>query len=45
MRRDIAAAGAEAARRLRLLVGGADVGDYAEPPPRLMIRDSTAPPR
>lgn len=45
MRRDTAAAGAEAARRLRLLVGGADVGDYAEPAPQLMIRDSTAPPR
>jgi DNA-binding LacI/PurR family transcriptional regulator len=44
LRRDIAAAGAEAARRLSLVAGGAEVGHYAEPIPELMIRDSTGAP-
>jgi DNA-binding LacI/PurR family transcriptional regulator len=44
LRRDIAAAGAEAARRLSLTAAGAEVGDYAEPTPELMIRSSTAQP-
>jgi DNA-binding LacI/PurR family transcriptional regulator len=42
LRRDIAAAGAEAARRPSLAAGGAEVGDYAEPTPELMIRESTS---
>jgi DNA-binding LacI/PurR family transcriptional regulator len=44
LRRDIAAAGGEAARRLSLVAGGAEVGHYAEPTPELMIRDSTSAP-
>jgi DNA-binding LacI/PurR family transcriptional regulator len=44
MRRDIAAAGAEAARRLTLAASGAEVADYQEPAPSLMVRESTAGP-
>ena len=44
MRRDIAAAGAQAARRLSLAASGAEVADYQEPAPVLMVRESTAPP-
>lgn len=40
--RDIAAAGAEGARRLALLAHGSEVGDFAEPPPVLTERASTA---
>lgn len=44
MRRDIAGVGAEAARRLSLAIGGAEVGDIREDLPTLMVRESTAPP-
>jgi DNA-binding LacI/PurR family transcriptional regulator len=44
MHRDIAAAGAEAARRLTLAASGAEVADYQEPAPELMVRESSAPP-
>jgi len=44
MRRDIAAVGAEAARRLSLVIGGAEVGDIREDLPQLMVRESTAAP-
>jgi|HubBroStandDraft_5_1064220.scaffolds.fasta_scaffold72406_2 DNA-binding LacI/PurR family transcriptional regulator len=44
LRRDIAAAGAEGARRMIGLVGGSDVGDFQEPPPVLVRRGSTATP-
>ncbi len=44
LRRDIAGAGAEAARRLSLAAAGAEVGDYPEPAPALMVRESTAEP-
>jgi DNA-binding LacI/PurR family transcriptional regulator len=44
LRRDIAAAGTEGARRLRMLVDGADVGDFAEPAPTLMVRGSSGRP-
>ncbi len=44
LHRDIAAAGAEAARRLAELVGGGSVGDYQETQPVLTLRDSTARP-
>jgi DNA-binding LacI/PurR family transcriptional regulator len=42
--RDIAAAGAEGARRLALLAAGAEVGDFPEPPPLLIERGSTGRP-
>jgi DNA-binding LacI/PurR family transcriptional regulator len=42
--RDIAASGAQAARRLLQLAGGADVADYLEPPAALTERGSTGPP-
>jgi DNA-binding LacI/PurR family transcriptional regulator len=45
LRRDIAAVGSEAARRLSQLAAGGDVTDFQEPPPVLMVRASTAPPR
>jgi DNA-binding LacI/PurR family transcriptional regulator len=44
LRRDIPAVGAEAARRLAELAGGASVGDFEEPPPVLTVRDSTGRP-
>jgi len=44
LRRDIAAAGAEGARRMIELIGGAEVGDFQEPPPLLVKRGSTGPP-
>lgn len=44
LHRDIAAAGAEAARRLTMLSGGSAVGDFQEPPPVLTERGSTARP-
>ena len=44
LRRDIAAAGAEGARRLIALVGGSAVGDFQEPPPVLIRRGSTGQP-
>lgn len=44
LRRDIAATGAEAARRLLALVDGRTVGDFAEDLPLLTVRASTAPP-
>jgi DNA-binding LacI/PurR family transcriptional regulator len=44
MRRDIAGAGAEAARRLSLAASGAEVTNYQEPAPDLMVRESTARP-
>jgi DNA-binding LacI/PurR family transcriptional regulator len=44
LRRDIAAAGAEGARRMVELVGGSEVGDFQEPPPVLVRRGSTAAP-
>jgi len=43
LRRDIAASGAEAARRLAMLAGGAAVGHFQEPPPVLTERGSTGP--
>jgi DNA-binding LacI/PurR family transcriptional regulator len=43
--RDIAAAGAEAARRLSQMAAGAEVSDFREPPPVLMARESTGKPR
>lgn len=45
LRRDIAAVGSEAARRLSQMAAGGDVTDFQEPPPALMARASTAPPR
>ncbi len=44
LRRDIAAAGAEGARRLVELADGSDVPDFQEPPPVLIRRDSTGRP-
>ncbi len=44
MRRDVAAVGVEAARRLSQLAGGAKVGDFQEPPPALVVRESTGKP-
>jgi len=44
LRRDIAATGAEAARRLLALADGTPVGDFAEDLPVLTVRGSTAPP-
>jgi len=44
LRRDIAAVGAEAARRLTALAAGREVDDLLEPPPVLMARESTGPP-
>jgi DNA-binding LacI/PurR family transcriptional regulator len=44
LRRDIPAVGAEAARRLAELAGGASVGDFEEPTPVLTVRDSTGRP-
>ena len=44
LRRDIAAGGAEGARRLIALVGGSEVGDFQEPPPVLIPRGSTGRP-
>jgi DNA-binding LacI/PurR family transcriptional regulator len=44
LRRDIAGAGAEGARRLVGLAGGAEVGDFQEPPPVLIRRGSTGRP-
>lgn len=44
LRRDIAAAGAEGARRLVGLAGGSEVGDFQEPPPVLIPRGSTSSP-
>jgi DNA-binding LacI/PurR family transcriptional regulator len=41
LRRDIAAAGAEGARRLRQLVEGSAVTDFEEPAPALIRRGST----
>jgi DNA-binding LacI/PurR family transcriptional regulator len=43
LRRDIAAAGAQAARSLRQLADGTQVSDFEEPPPVLEIRGSTGP--
>jgi DNA-binding LacI/PurR family transcriptional regulator len=43
LHRDIAAAGAEGARRLVLLAGGSEVGDFLEPLPVLAERGSTGP--
>jgi DNA-binding LacI/PurR family transcriptional regulator len=45
LRRDVAAVGSEAARRLSQMAAGGDVADFQEPPPVLMVRASTAPPR
>lgn len=44
LRRDIAAAGAEGARRLVLLAGGAEVSNFQELPPVLTVRASTSAP-
>jgi DNA-binding LacI/PurR family transcriptional regulator len=44
LRRDIAATGAEAARRLVMLISGSDVGNLQEPPPVLTRRGSTGEP-
>jgi DNA-binding LacI/PurR family transcriptional regulator len=44
LRRDIAAGGAEGARRLIALAGGTEVGDFREPPPVLIQRGSTGRP-
>ena len=44
LRRDIAAAGAEGARRLLQLVEGSAVTDFEEPPPALVRRGSTGRP-
>lgn len=44
MHRDIAGLGGEAARRLRGLAAGQDVGHFQAPPPVLLPRGSTAPP-
>jgi DNA-binding LacI/PurR family transcriptional regulator len=44
LRRDIAGAGTEGARRLLLLIDGAEVGDFQESPPALMVRASTGQP-
>lgn len=44
LRRDIAAMGAEGARRLMMLAAGSTVSDFAEPPPVLTERGSTARP-
>jgi DNA-binding LacI/PurR family transcriptional regulator len=45
LRRDIAAVGAEAARRLAQAAAGASVGDWQESAPVLTVRDSTGKPR
>ena len=45
LRRDIAAVGAEAARRLRKAATGVPVGDFLEAVPVLTVRDSTGKPR
>jgi DNA-binding LacI/PurR family transcriptional regulator len=44
LRRDVAAVGAEAARRLGALSTGTQIGDFREPLPRLMVRESTGRP-
>jgi DNA-binding LacI/PurR family transcriptional regulator len=44
LRRDIAAAGAEAARLLRLAADGAEVANFVEAVPELMVRESTGRP-
>ena len=44
LRRDIAAAGAEGARRMIGLVGGSEVGDFQEPPP-VLVGAAAPPPR
>jgi DNA-binding LacI/PurR family transcriptional regulator len=44
LRRDIAASGTQAARRLLALANGGGAGDYAEDLPELTVRASTAPP-
>lgn len=44
LRRDIAAGGAEGARRLIKLISGSQVGNYQEPPPVLIKRGSTGSP-
>ncbi|HET7012700.1 MAG TPA: LacI family DNA-binding transcriptional regulator, partial [Streptosporangiaceae bacterium] len=44
LRRDIVAAGTQAARQLRLLAAGGEVSDFEEPPPVLTERGSTGAP-
>jgi DNA-binding LacI/PurR family transcriptional regulator len=44
LRRDVAAVGAEAARRLGALSAGTQIGDFREPLPQLMVRESTSRP-
>jgi DNA-binding LacI/PurR family transcriptional regulator len=44
LRRDVAAAGMAAARRLSLMASGAEVRDFQETPPVLMVRESTGKP-
>ena len=44
LRRDVAAVGAESARRLGALAAGSKVGDFREPLPQLTVRESTARP-
>jgi DNA-binding LacI/PurR family transcriptional regulator len=44
LHRDVAAVGAEAARRLGALTAGREVDDFREPLPRLMVRESTGQP-
>jgi DNA-binding LacI/PurR family transcriptional regulator len=44
LRRDVAAVGAESARRLGALAAGNEIGDFREPLPQLMVRESTAAP-
>ena len=43
LRRDVAAVGAEAARRLSQMTAGVEIGDFQEPSPVLMVRESTGP--
>lgn len=45
LRWDVAAVGVEAARRLSQMAAGVKAGNYQEPPPDLMIRESTGKPR
>jgi DNA-binding LacI/PurR family transcriptional regulator len=44
LRRDVPAVGAEAARRLGALSAGTQIGDFREPLPQLMVRESTGRP-
>jgi DNA-binding LacI/PurR family transcriptional regulator len=44
LRWDVAAVGVEAARRLSQLAAGAEASDFQEPPPALMVRESTGKP-